>query len=98
MATATELLASEDTLATPTRHNEPTRTPTRRALHDHVGTVPDHVPAELLAEYPDAERLVSATRAPRGGVKVVDRGHERPIWALRLLAVVACAALAALTA
>lgn len=65
-----------------------------------VPTVPDHVPPEVAAQHPDAAAVVSAPPArpaPGGGVRVVGRSEERPVWALRILAVVACALLAAVT-
>lgn len=62
-----------------------------------VPTVPDHVPPEVAAQHPDAAAVVSAPPQPRqrGGVRVVGRGEQRPAWALRILGLVACAALAA---
>lgn len=67
---------------------------------DRIPTVPDHVPPHVAAEHPDAAAVVagpSADRTPRAGVRVVGRGEERPIWVLRIVALVACAALAAVT-
>lgn len=67
----------------------------------YIPMVHDHVPPDVAAEHPDAAAVVAATSArptPRGGVRVVGRGEERPVWVLRILGLAACAVLATLTA
>lgn len=51
--------------------------------------IPDHVPAAISAEHPDAAAVV-ARRASRGGVRVVDR-PDRHRWSLSALAVLTAA-------
>ena len=60
-----------------------------------VPAIPDHVPADVAAQHPDAAAVVSSGRPHRGGVRVVSRGEQRRSPAGAILALVACAALAA---
>jgi hypothetical protein len=63
-------------------------------------SVPDHVPAEMAAQHPDAASVVAAAAqpAPRGGVRVVSRGDTPRSPARAILGLAACAALATLSA
>lgn len=56
--------------------------------------VPDHVPAALAAEHPDAAAVVARQADPRRGLRIVDRGEQRAStqW---LLALAACMTLGA---
>lgn len=62
--------------------------------HGAVQTVPDHVPADVAAEHPDAATVVAGGRPRPVTVRVVDRGAKRSRAGL-VLALAACGLLAA---
>lgn len=68
--------------------------------HPVPATAPDHVPAHIAAEHPDASALVAGRRPapPRSRVSVVSRPPARPGWLPALLGVGLCAGLAAAAA
>lgn len=55
---------------------------------------PHHVPVGLIAEHPDAARIVAERARRRGAVRVVSRGDRRRSPARVVLGLAACAALA----
>jgi hypothetical protein len=62
--------------------------------HRTVQTVPDHVPADVAAEHPDAASVVARRPSRPITVRVVDRGRPRSRAGL-VLAMAACALVAA---